>query len=171
MHNTMMDVISDYLGALGVHAGFKASWSFVFLVLSAALGGVGTLAVLLVTIMVLDYILGFCRAWCTCTISGKKMREGIVKFILYATGVVVVSIADASVAETLRPLLRMLEYIGVYVQNPVRSLYMCWLVSHEALSCIKHLESFGLPVPHWLRIRLVSYRDVVGAAALAGIRR
>lgn len=168
MHDTLLGTVAEYLDALGVHAGFKGWWAFVFSVLSAALGGVGTLAVLLVTLMILDYLLGFCRAWCACRLSGRKMRKGIVKFLLYAVGVFVVSIVDASMSETFRPLVNMLASVGINLPCPARSFYMCWLVLQEALSCIKHLEDFGLPVPVWLRSRLVSYRDVVDAAAVAG---
>ncbi len=172
MHDTtVLGTIAGYLDALGVHAGFKGWWAFVLGVFSAALGGVGTLAVLLVTLMVLDYLLGFCRAWCDCRISSRKMRAGVIKFLVYAVGVFVVALADASLSETLRPMVNALAALGLPMPSPLRTVFMGWLCINEALSCIKHLDDLGLPVPVWLRSRLVSYRDVVDAAAMAGSRR
>lgn len=142
--------LSSFLESLGAQSSFKTCWGFVCGVLGAALGGVWTLFVLLLALMLLDYALGFCRAWNTRSLRRSKAMAGVAKFLFYTLAWFVAALVEASINES-SP-----------VKIPVRDVVIGYLCMNEGLSCFEHLAFFGVPLPTGLRSRLREYRDTIG---------
>ena len=134
---------------------FKSCGAFLVACLSLAVGGFDQLIVSLMWLMILDFLLGFSRAWKECHISGSKMKHGIMKFILYGVAIQIGLHMQYTLAY-LKP-----TVMGVDLSIALRDWLIAYLVLNEGLSCMSHLSYFGIPIPTRLIKRLKSYRDCI----------
>ncbi len=148
MHD-LPGLLTSYIEGLGAQAAFKGWLGFIVGVLGAALGGVWRLVVVLMTLMLLDYMLGFARAWKTHDLRRSKGIAGLGKFIFYSVAWFVAALVEESIH-------------GVF---PVRDVVIGYMCAHEGLSCFEHLAYFGVPLPTGLRTRLREYRDTIACTA------
>lgn len=109
------------------------------------LGGWDQLVRSLTVLMVMDFVLGFWRAWRSGLISGDKMKHGLIKFLLYAmtimTGVEIQKM-----------------FTAFEVGFALRDWMVGYLLLNEGMSCLEHLSAMGVPLPVWLLKRLRKYR-------------
>lgn len=106
----------------------------------------------LYVLLILDFILGFGNAWKNHTISKKKMQLGIVKIIAYSVTLIVIHYADIATFSA--------DIFWVWI----REAWVWYLAVNEALSCLKYLWNFWVPLPAWLILRLEWYRDNLNSA-------
>ena len=135
--------------------GFKSCIAFFGACLSLTVGGFDQLFISLIWLIVLDFILGFSRAWRECHISGSKMKHGLMKFILYGA-TIQISLHMQYTLAYLRPVV-----LGVDLTLALRDWLIAYLVLNEGLSCLSHLAYFGVPIPTRLIKRLKAYRDCI----------
>ena len=98
-------------------------------------------------LLILDFVLGFAIAWQSHTISKKKMQLGIVKIVTYSLTLIVIHYADIATMSS--------SIAWVWI----REIGVWYLAINEALSCLKHLSSFWVPLPWNLIAKLEWYRD------------
>lgn len=139
------------------NAVFKSVAAAAFAWLAGVMGGVGKVLPFLALLLVLDYALGFARAWRSGRISAAKLRAGVWKFFFYFTAVFVVAAVDGALGTA-----------WTLFHIPMGAFFVLYLCVNEAMSCLDHLQSFGVPVPAWLSTRLREYRDTVCPPLPAG---
>lgn len=144
-------IVNGYLESIGAHAAFKGWWGVVCAVIGTALGGIWTMAVLLTALVLLDYVLGFWRAWRSGCLRRSKGIAGLGKFFFYALAGLVAALVEASINQS------------APVRVPVCDIVLGYLCVNEGLSCFEHLAYFGVPLPTGLRERLREYRDTLCA--------
>ncbi|AGW14131.1 phage holin family protein [Megalodesulfovibrio gigas] len=105
----------------------------------------------LVTLLVLDFALGFGRAWTAGTLSGRRMLHGAGKFVLFGLAVVMGHVLDAM----------FLAGIGLEFPVTCRNLIIVYLALSESLSICEHLACLNVPLPARLVARLKCYRDEI----------
>jgi len=118
---------------------------------SYLIGGFDSMVQGLYILLFLDFFLGFTNAWQTHTISKKKMQLGIVKIIAYSLTLIVIHYADMATLSA--------DILGL----GIREFGVGYLAINEALSCLKYLTGFWVPLPKWLIQRLELYRDNLNA--------
>ena len=112
-----------------------------------AVGGFDLMVQSMYILLMLDFVLGFMVAWQSHTISKKKMQLGIVKILTYSMTLIVIHYADIATLSA--------DIAGVWI----REIGVWYLAINEALSCLKHLSTFGVPLPKLLIQKLEGYRD------------
>jgi phage-related holin len=75
------------------------------------------------------------------------MQLGIVKILTYSITLIVIHYADIATLSA--------DIAGVWI----REIGVGYLAINEALSCLKHLSSFWVPLPKLLIQKLEGYRD------------
>lgn len=148
----IMDSILTYLLHTFTFTKLKALLSVVYSWFAYLIGWFDTMVQGLYVLLMLDFILGFGNAWRTHTISKKKMQLWIVKIIAYSVTLIVIHYADVATLSA------DIFWLGV------RELWVGYLAVNEALSCLKYLTEFWVPLPKWLIVRLESYRDNLNSA-------
>lgn len=139
----MQELVQTYLQQVTSNADLKGVSALAGAAIAAVLGGSVPLVSALVALLVLDFVLGFKRAWQLGRFSRHKAKAGIFKIVLYMITVLVMGLTEFSLGNIL----------------PIRDLMISYLCVTEALSCIEHLSFFGVPIPQALRERLKNYRD------------
>ena len=139
----MQELVQTYLQQFTSNADVKGVSALASTAAAAVFGGSVPLVSALVALWVLDFVLGFRRAWQLGRLSGHKFRAGLFKIVLYMITILVMGITEFSLGNIL----------------PIRDLMISYLCVTEALSCIEHLSFFGVPIPQALRERLTNYRD------------
>ena len=114
---------------------------------SYVIGGFDLMVQSMYVLLMLDFVLGFINAWQSHTISKKKMQLGIVKILTYSITLIVIHYADIATLSA------DIAWVGI------REIGVGYLAINEALSCLKHLTSFWVPLPKWLIQKLEGYRD------------
>ncbi len=115
-----------------VHRLLSAAAAFVV----GLLGGSDALLKALVTLMVLDFVLGFGLAWRRRDLSSQVMADALWRKLSVFVAVAVAHAVDQMAA------------IGA------RNLTVGYLGIKEALSCLEHIRTMGVAVPTWLVGRL-----------------
>jgi toxin secretion/phage lysis holin len=139
----MQELVQTYLQQFTSNADVKGTSALLGAALAAVFGGSVPLMSALVALWVLDFVLGFKRAWRLGRLSRHKFRAGLFKIVLYMITILVMGLTEFSLGNLL----------------PIRDLMISYLCVTEALSCIEHLSFFGVPIPQALRDRLKNYRD------------
>lgn len=103
-------------------------------------------------LLIIDFILGFNRAWVTHTLSRKKMQLWIVKIISYSVTLIVINYADIATLHA--------NIMGI----GIKELGVAYLAVNEALSCSKHLSLIWVPLPMGVVKKLELYRDNLNSA-------
>lgn len=136
--------IGQQLSTLGELALVKTAGSGLLTWGLALAGYPGQAFTALGVLLVLDFILGFSRAWRSHELSSAKIRSGICKFIVYGVAVVVMGLVDQ----------------GATIPGiSFRDLLIAYLCINEALSALAHLSFYGVPIPRGLLERLRKYRE------------
>ena len=105
-------------------------------------------AVWLLSLMVMDLVLGLARAWREGSLKGKRLTGGAFKFFRYWLAVSVFVMADAALIKA---------FPGMPVN--LRDTFIAYLAINEAFSCIEKLAFFGMPIPEPFLKRLRNYRE------------
>ncbi|ADP87165.1 phage holin family protein [Nitratidesulfovibrio vulgaris] len=142
-----LDQIGSYARTLCEEFPVKASIGTCAAFVGTLLGGVGMMISLLFLLLVIDFALGFCRAWRAGRVSSSKLRGGGLKFVFYFLSIVVMAAVQAATSQS----------TGMTI--PLRDVFVAYLCVNEGLSCLEHLSYFGVPVPEKIRERLRAYRD------------
>lgn len=114
------------------------------------LGGVANVLPFLTMLLVMDFALGFSRAFQIGRISGAKLRAGVWKFLFYFVAVLVVAAVDSALGTA-----------WTVLHIPMAAFFVLYLCVNEAMSCLDHLRFFGVPIPEWLSTRLREYRESI----------
>lgn len=129
-------------------ATWKTIWSSVLACISWLLGGFDAPLYALGILYIMDFGLGFYRAWMAECVSASRFRNGCGKFLLYSLVIVAAHMLDLVLRQPL-------PYAAQYVRD-----VMClFLAINEFLSVSTHLNGLGVRLPRWLIDRLRSYRD------------
>ena len=107
----------------------------------------------LVVLFLADYLLGFGRACYHRRISFTRMRQGVLKFLLYIVAVAAANMLDIA-AEGAVP----------WFHDPARDFMVCYLAVCEFLSVSVHLAAEGVRMPAWLVSRIERFRTVAETA-------
>ena len=142
-----MEAIFIYIMNTFTFTKIKLALAFLYSWFSYMIGGFDLMVESLYILLVMDFVLGFLRAWNTHTISKKRMQLGIIKIITYSVTLIVINYADISAM--------WVNFQGVWI----RELWVAYLSINEALSCLYHLWKFGVRLPLWLIKKLEWYRD------------
>ncbi len=142
-----MDAILLYLANTFTVTKIKVVLSMIYSWFAYIIGGFDLMVEALYILLILDFTLGFISAWNTHTVSKKKMQLWTVKIVTYSITLIVINYADIAT------LWANIGGVGI------REIWVGYLSVNEALSCLKHLTSFGVPLPVWLIKKLEGYRD------------
>ena len=142
-----MEAIITYLLQTFTITKLKVILSVLYSWFAYMVGGVDLMVQSMYVLLMLDFVLGFMVAWQSHTISKKKMQLGIVKILTYSMTLIVIHYADIATLSA--------DIAGVWI----REIWVWYLAINEALSCLKHLSTFGVPLPKWLIQKLEGYRD------------
>ena len=128
-----MKIFNFFSTAVGFIGGFLAS----------LLGGFDKILIGLITLIVLDYITGVCKAIVNKKLSSAVGVKGIIKkvviLIVVATAVVIESVLDI----------------------PVREIVIMFFISNESISLLENASEF-IPIPEKLKSILIQLRDKNG---------
>lgn len=147
-----MEAILSYLVQTFTITKLKAVLSILYSWFAYLIGWFDTMVQWLYVLLILDFILGFWNAWKHHTISKKKMQLGIVKIIAYSITLIVIHYADIATLSA------DILWVGI------REVGVGYLAVNEALSCLKYLWNFWVPLPAGLIARLEWYRDNLNSA-------
>jgi len=141
--------IADYTQSLLHEAPLKGGLAICAGFVSSLLDGVGVLLTLLLLLLVIDYTLGFMRAWQDRCIRRQKMVRGAVKMVTTLVAVIVVAALDRAIAAV------------TPMHVPMRDFFMVYLCVTEGLSALSHADHLGVRIPSPLRERLRGYRETL----------
>ncbi|MCC8067658.1 MAG: phage holin family protein [Clostridiales bacterium] len=133
----------------GIKALLAFAWSFIL----TSVGYPETAVIALLYLFAADFFLGFSRAWQSHSLRGDKICAGAYKLVAYWASIAIFVQAD-------RVLLNAFPF-DVSLTN----LLIAYLGVNEALSCLTHLQYFGLPVPEYFIKRLRKYKEQVEITA------
>lgn len=106
------------------------------------IGGWDKLAVLLVTLVVIDYITGVASAWANKELNSHKGRQGIIsKLCIFLVIGIAVVIDDVLIANE----------IIILGQGALRTSFILFYVSNELISVIENLTKLGVPMPEKIK--------------------
>lgn len=106
------------------------------------IGGWDKLAVLLVTLVVIDYITGVASAWVNKELNSHKGRQGIIsKICIFLVIGIAVVIDDVLIASD----------IVVLGQGALRTSFILFYVSNELISVVENLTKLGVPMPEKIK--------------------
>lgn len=123
--------------------------------ISAKLGILFPVLMILMGCMVADYVTGMIKAKYTGQIQSRRGMWGIIKKALYAVVVAVAMVADwviLNVAESLGVVIPVATFFGLLVA--------IWLIFNELVSILENLIKMDIPLPNFLK-RLVSGFKIV----------
>lgn len=126
---------------------FKMFLSVLYSWFAYLVWGIDLMVQSMYALLILDFALWFMVAWQSHTISKKKMQLWIVKILTYSVTLIVIHYADIATLSA--------DIAWVWI----REIWVWYLAINEALSCLKHLTSFWVPLPKWLILKLEGYRD------------
>lgn len=129
----------------GIKALLALTWSFIL----TSVGYPETAIVALLYLFIADFFLGFFRAWKSCSLCGDKIRAGAYKFVAYWVSIAIFIQADKTLLNTF--------LLDVSLTN----LLIAYFGVNEAISCLTHLQYFGLPVPEYFVRRLKKYKEQI----------
>jgi toxin secretion/phage lysis holin len=123
----------------------KASLTMAATALLSYLGALVVPVIILVGVMLVDYITGMAKAWCTASLSSRTGIAGIVKKVGYLVIVTVGMVLDWVVGGTF-------ARVGVTLPvDFVLSLAVTvWLIINECISILENVAAMGAPVPQFL---------------------
>lgn len=102
------------------------------------IGGWDKLAILLVTLVVIDYITGVASAWVNKELNSHKGRQGILsKICIFLVIGISVIIDDVLIANE----------IIILGQGALRTSFILFYVSNELISVVENLTKLGVPMP------------------------
>lgn len=125
-----MKIFNFFSTAVGVLGGFLAS----------LLGGVDQILIGLITLIVLDYITGVCKA-----IVNKKLSSAVGFVGLIKKVVILIVVAVAVVIESV-------------VNIPVREIVIMFFMCNEGISLLENASEF-VPIPDKLKDILIQLRE------------
>lgn len=106
------------------------------------LGGADVALKVLITLMTLDFITGFSRAYVTDTISSQRMREGFTTKAMIFVVIIVANMVD------------------VLAGQPIVRTFVCvFYAGVEGLSIIENASALGLPIPENLKSVLMQLKE------------
>lgn len=146
--------LSIYWRALMDHGFLKLLWATALSGVTMLFGRPSPLLVMLLGIMIMDFVLGFAHACRAGTVSGERIKGGMLKIFMYFVGVGVIMIVDNTAGHVIQ-----------MVHIPMLDMFVAYLVVHEALSCLNHLSYFGVPIPARVVSYLKDYHVHLGAPA------
>lgn len=135
-----------YFNELTLMPFLKGVLALALTFLAKMVGHPGSAAKWLFALMVMDFVLGFSRAWRLKTIQAVKLRSGAFKFFWYWVAISIFVMADAAIQP------------AIPVATVFRDSFIAYLAVNEALSCIDHLAYFHVPVPKSFLTRLRRFR-------------
>ena len=97
-------------------------------------------------LMVMDFAFGFSEAWNSKTISFKRLRQGVWKAVLYCSAILLGHQVDLLILHN-------------EVEFWFRNAFIVYLWVNEALSIVRHMNAFWLPVPKKLVDKLEGIRN------------
>lgn len=133
----------------------KGVFAGVIAFLSAKLGILGPILLMLLMVMVIDYCTGMLAGLKEHNIQSRKGMWGIVKKLLYGVAVAVAMIVDwtiLTVAESMSFEVPLTTFFGLLVA--------VWLIINELISILENLTRMEVPLPAFL-IKVVSKFKVV----------
>lgn len=146
LSNSMESSLYYILHTFAVTKG-KLILSFAYTIFAYLIGGFDIMVQALYILLILDFILWFLDAWQKHILSKKKMQLWIIKIITYSITLIVVHYADVSSMS--------IDIGWVWI----REIGVSYLSINEALSCLRHLSVFWVPLPIWLIKKLEWYKD------------
>lgn len=147
-----MEAIIAYLVQTFSITKLKIALSVLYSWFAYLIGWIDLMVQSMYVLLIIDFMLGFVSAWKTHTVSKKKMQLWIVKIITYSITLIVIHYADIATMSA--------DIFWVWI----REIGVWYLAVNEALSCLKHLSSFGVPLPKSLILKLEWYRDNLNSA-------
>lgn len=134
-----MQLVSDLFSGLSLKAAVAVVAGGLMGLFDMAHPSVRPLAYL----MLFDFALGAAHAWKCGLFGWPGIKRGIGKFAVYAMALGITSVADSGLDT---------EILGV---SPLTWSFCVYLITCEALSCLRHLTVLGGPkLPPWLFSRL-----------------
>ena len=135
----------DLLGGLALKAGLSTGVGIACL----WVGGRDRMLEGLFYLLCLDFALGFAHGWKLGRLSKAKFLGGLAKFLLYFLALLCTALLDTVINAKMESLWH----------APFRDFLIIYFCVNEALSILKHLHFFGVPLPKRLMDRLTDYRD------------
>ena len=106
------------------------------------IGGWDKLAMLLVTLVIIDYITGVASAWANKELNSHKGRQGIIsKICIFLVIGIAVIVDDVLIAGD----------IVVLGQGALRTSFILFYVSNELISVVENLTKLGVPMPEKIK--------------------
>lgn len=118
--------------AVGIFGGFIAS----------LLGGFDQILIGLITLIILDYITGVCKAIITKKLSSAVGFKGLIKKVI-----ILIVVAVAVVVE---------DVVGNAI--PIREIVIMFFMCNEGISLLENASEF-IPIPEKLKDILIQLRD------------
>lgn len=141
------DLLAVFAASLFVEWQLRGVLAVAGAVLAQVMGAQTAALNALLALMVLDFALGFARAWLEGALSRAKLVCGLAKFMLYGGTISCFHLLDVGVGGGL---------FGYAARDVVAIPYLCVT---ESLSVLDHLSRFGAPVPKGVVARLKNFRD------------
>lgn len=114
------------------------------------IGGWDKLAILLVTLVVIDYITGVASAWTNKELNSHKGRQGIIsKICIFLVIGIAVVIDDVLIANE----------IIILGEGALRTSFILFYVSNELISVVENLTKLGVPMPEKIKDVLEQLKD------------
>ncbi len=142
-----MEAITYYLTQMFAWNKLKAFCTFVLYILAAWVGWFDVVFVAMISLAMVDYVLGFAYWYSTNNISWSKLKRGIWKFPLYYLAIFSGYKLDEMLPMFLQEFGPVHHFIAIYL----------WVI--EFLSIAKWLMRFEVKLPAKLIQKLEKYRD------------
>lgn len=142
----MLDSLFFYMHQIFHHPALKAFLTTLLVLIEFAIGWFDQVMQALLMLIILDFLMWFAIAWRDHKVSRHKMMTWLYKMMIYCGGIMMGHWTDILVFH---------HEIEFGIQNIV----IVYLGVNEALSIIKHMNSFWVKMPIALVKKLESYRD------------
>ncbi len=134
--NTYVEAAQAWLGTLAEDWSVKLAAGSAITFLASWFGDDWWLVSVLLGLIFADLVLGLASAWhFNGGLSGKRLHQGVVKFIAYALAIVLVWLVQQITLHSLP------------VSLPVLALFSAYQSLTEISSIVRHLERLGLRMP------------------------
>ena len=110
--------------------------------LSSMLGGLDKILIALVTLMILDYVTGICKAIVNKKLSSTVGFKGIIKKVMILVIVAVAVVIEGVVGDVM----------------PIREIVIVFYLCNEAISLLENASEF-VPIPAKLKEVLIQLRE------------
>jgi len=124
----------------------KAIFASIVVSLELMMGGWNGAVEALWMLMVMDLMFGFWEAWKNNSVSFRRLRQGVWKAVLYCSAILLGHQVDLLILHN-------------EVEFGFRNAFIVYLGVNEALSIIRHMGNFGLPVPKKITDKLEGIRN------------